>query len=137
MLFWWFTHSFSHSFFFIFFFRSFGGKQISSIKRNRKHRIKRINFLFLTFFFSGEIVDVIFIVKTFLNCMTNARRLLYGARFCSLSRNIAVVFVSSSHLFLFWTKFPIFMQKKLARIEIFDKLFVLCAFIVFVCFTRL
>lgn len=57
--------------------------QIGSIKRNRKHEIKRINCPFFSPFFSRQNSEVDgFSVETFLNCMTNARRLLFDAFVC-------------------------------------------------------
>lgn len=97
------------------------GKQIGRIKRNRKQKIKRINFLFLTFFYYGKQIcwcDFCGIVEKFLNCMTNARRLVYGANLLLAITKYRCFFSFKIHFFLLFNfKFHYYAKKKIYQIR--------------------
>lgn len=117
------THIPSWLFFSSLFFHSRSeGNKLVALSATVNIELSALISFFLTFF-GSEIVDVIFIVETFLNCMTNARRLLYGVCFCSLFYSLSRITIPSCFSFylIYWKNvfllnwISIFMQKNTTR----------------------
>lgn len=93
-------------------------KQIGSIKRNRKHRIKRINFLFSHLFLVAKLLFYCWnILKLHDKCATSSLRCSLLFTFYSLSSFLLLFFFiwSIEKTSFFWTEFPFLCKKNSTR----------------------